>query len=77
LNEDTDADVTPIKPNPETPWAVICPKHGRVFLSEQEYIAQMRRADRLWECLCGREAEWDDANYDEHMSPKLPGDPGV
>ncbi len=72
-----DEEQTRITPNPETPWAVICPKHGQVFLPEAEYIAQMNRPDKLWECLCGRDAEWDDENYDKHMSPKLPGDPGL
>lgn len=52
-----------------TPYAVHCPKHGKVYLTEQEYNYQMRRPDILWMCpICTRRAEWDDDNYDEGYS---------
>lgn len=59
-----------------TPWAVICPHHGRVYLTEEEYRAQLDRPDEEWVCPvmvtdgempgpCGLGAEFDDENYEE------------
>jgi hypothetical protein len=59
-----------------TPWAVICPQHGRVYLTNDEYRVQLDRPNAGWECtqavleeplpvgVCGEEAEWDDENYE-------------
>ena len=33
-----------------TPWAVRCPYHGVVYLTENSYIAQLSRPDSYWEC---------------------------
>jgi hypothetical protein len=52
-----------------TPWQVICPEHGPVSLARDQYDAQMAEADALWFCpRCGRNAIWDDDNYDAHLS---------
>lgn len=49
------------------PNAVICPVHGQVFLTVEEYSIQMGLYDQLWSCpICGNFAEWDDDNYDEY-----------
>ncbi len=47
-----------------TPYAVICPRHGKVFLSHQEYDEQMRHGDSRWACPCGLEASFDDAHWE-------------
>jgi hypothetical protein len=50
-----------------TPWAVICPTHGKVFLDGEEYFAQVEWdavADISWVCpICDSDSEWDDDNY--------------
>ena len=33
-----------------TPWRVICPRHGAVFLTHDEYEAQLEAVDRDWCC---------------------------
>ena len=59
-----------------TPWAVICPNLrallvsavvadrgsvGLVFLTEDQYLKQLRAPGDKWHCPeCGAEAEWDD-----------------
>jgi hypothetical protein len=58
-----------------TPWAVICPKHGRVYLTHDEYVDQLDQADDLWRCTklvdgdppaaCGLASEWDGDEDDE------------
>ena len=56
----------------ETPWAVICPRHGQVFLTEAEYERQMLNPDNLWECAqpdCPARAEFDDDNWEKHLPP--------
>lgn len=57
-------------------WAVICPVHGRCYLTEAQYEFQMDRTGRPWVCVavafdppddigpCGRRAEFDDETYD-------------
>ena len=53
-------------------WAVLCPHHGRVFLTEGEYDWQMNDPDRDWTCpvqlsparTCNAKSEWDDENFE-------------
>lgn len=33
-----------------TQWAVICPTHGRVYLTKRAYDAQMNNAGAVWRC---------------------------
>lgn len=48
-----------------TPWAVICFRHGKVYLTANEYENQMLQADDCWRCpLCGHVSAFDDENYD-------------
>lgn len=62
-----------------TRWAVLCPKHGRVYLSEAEYERQLALVATRWTCpqacspldvipdeagICGEVCEWDDETYD-------------
>jgi hypothetical protein len=58
-----------------TPWAVVCPVHHCVYLTESEYFRQLDRADDAWTCprvetdpqrlgLCRAPALWDDENYE-------------
>lgn len=48
-----------------SPWAVLCPRHGLVHLTREEYDAQMSNPDGAWRCPIGHElASWDDATYD-------------
>jgi hypothetical protein len=57
-----------------TKYAVFCPEHGRVFLSEEEYDFQMDRPDSRWTCprecgppdvgICGADSEFDDETYE-------------
>lgn len=48
-----------------TPWAVLCPMHGKVYLAAREYENQLLACDDLWKCpICGRVSEFDDENYD-------------
>jgi hypothetical protein len=50
----------------KTPWAVLCPTHGQVFLAEDQYFNQLDAMDHLWVCpICGSVAGWDDENYDQ------------
>ena len=52
-----------------TPWAVICHRHGRVYLSSHEYRRQLCHADARW--ICPHDhlvADWDDDNYEEYLS---------
>jgi hypothetical protein len=52
-----------------TPWQVLCPNHGKVALTKEQYIAQMSAPDRLWICPhCGELAPWDDDNYEKHYN---------
>jgi hypothetical protein len=60
----------------ETGWAVLCPIHGRVYLTYEEYGSQVNRPNAGWTCpamdsdperfgLCGSPSEWDDLTYEE------------
>jgi hypothetical protein len=54
-----------------TPFAVRCPYHGLVYLQREEYDRQMDDPDARWVCPrtgCGREASWDDDNYEERIA---------
>ena len=52
---------------PETPWAVICPQHGKQYLTGEQYDDQMMKADSYWLCpVCGGHSEWDDDNFETH-----------
>lgn len=59
----------------ETAYAVHCPKHGKVFLTVDEYGRQLMRPNSKWTCpvmdtdldelgLCGRVSEFDDAHFE-------------
>lgn len=51
----------------ESDNAVICPVHGSVPLTREQYIAQLELADEFWRCpKCG-EAGF----YDEDNDPSL------
>jgi hypothetical protein len=61
--------ILPLPPPPvshrPTPWAVFCPQHGRVYLTNHEYNRQMNHANWRWECpICLRVSEWDDETYE-------------
>jgi hypothetical protein len=50
---------------PDTPYAVLCPKHGKVVLTGEQYDEQMNQPDSLWVCPdCGERAEWDDDHHE-------------
>lgn len=50
-----------------TPYAVICPTHGQVFLTETEYSQQLSRPNSLWKCPCGEIGSWDDDNWEKYL----------
>ncbi len=68
-----------------TAWAVLCPEHGRVFLTEAEYTRQLHRPDASWKCPryvfsaedvrngtigpCGAPSSFDDLTYEEWYEP--------
>lgn len=53
-----------------TPWAVHCPMHGKVYLTNETYMAQLARVNSLWECpICRQPAWWDDENYEDFQEP--------
>jgi hypothetical protein len=44
-----------------TPYAIICSRHGPVCLNREQYMSQLMRSDDVWLCpKCGRPADWDD-----------------
>ena len=48
-----------------TPYMVNCPRHGKIYLTHEEYERQMWQMNSLWKCpICGRTSQWDDDNYD-------------
>jgi len=55
-------------------YAVICPVHGKVELSDEQYEHQMSRPDSLWRCPCGEIALWDDETYEAYLD-SLPDEP--
>jgi hypothetical protein len=57
-----------------SPYAIICPDHGRVYLSSAEYERQMRLPDDRWICpRDGKVSEWDDDNYERAMDARERG----
>lgn len=50
-----------------TQYAVKCPDHGKVYLSEEEYIRQLENPNCTWRCGCGGEAYWDDEHYEKWL----------
>jgi hypothetical protein len=55
---------------PETPWAVYCKFHGKVFYTKEQYHAQMMRPDKTWACPkpgCKGLCLWDDDNHEKYM----------
>lgn len=63
----------------KTAYAVICPHHGRVYLTKANYDWQMSMPGRGWECPrfvtepvdtmgpCGAPSEFDDDTYEAAM----------
>lgn len=52
-----------------SPYAVLCKRHGRVFLTEPEYDWQMGAVDAPWQCpICHEPAAWDDENFERSMN---------
>lgn len=50
-------------------YQVICPKHGAMGLTDEEYSRQLSRPDDFWSCpMCHRTAMWDDDYYEAHLS---------
>ncbi len=66
---DLPEDESPVSEN-KTPYAVTCYyercKNGElIYLTNKEYMRQMRNAHNRWECpLCGGHASWNDDNYE-------------
>jgi hypothetical protein len=57
-----------------TPWAIICScSPGQsVYLDQQEYWDQLGMMDVRWICpRCGKEAWWDDENYEKMVDEML------
>ena len=55
----------------ETPWAIHCPKHGKICLTKEQYDHQMYHPGPIWICpVCGDDAYWDDDHYEKHMCPE-------
>lgn len=49
-----------------TPWRLRCPTHGFVFLTEEQYSAQMLKPNNVWKCPhCFASSSWDDAWYEK------------
>lgn len=44
---------------------VICPIHGYIGLTQQEYNRQMNLPDSLWKCGCGESALFDDEFFED------------
>lgn len=63
-----------------TPYAVRCFSSGcnggnLIYLTPQEYSAQLSKPGARWECpRCGQTASWDDANYDARTDPDAPSE---
>jgi len=60
----------------KTAWRVSCPYHGLVYLTQEEYLAQLEAPNHLWECpafdenelgVCGAKANWDSHWYEAWM----------
>lgn len=51
--------------NEPTPWAVSCPNHGQIFLTQMEYDRQMDDKNIGWICPCGQLADFDRDNWED------------
>lgn len=52
--------------------SIICPIHGHVNLTEDDYNAQIARHDDFWKCpICVNTSGWDDDNYDAWVAQNL------
>jgi hypothetical protein len=65
-----------MSPEPDKYAALICPRHGQVFLTQAEYIRQMKDVNEVWRCpepnlrehapaICGRICDFDDDYWEE------------
>jgi hypothetical protein len=69
FNQDRPAPDVQISSTP-TPFAVICRRHGRVYLTEAEYTRQMMNPDNLWQHPgCDERADFDDETYERSVDP--------
>jgi len=51
------------KPNP---YGIVCPNHGEVELTEEQYIAQLMNPDALWKCpICNYPSDFDQDKYED------------
>ena len=58
--------------NSDSPYAILCFYHGRVYLSDYEYNQQMQFADARWVCpLCGHIADFDDDTFERACSENV------
>lgn len=54
--------VTPMKPYA----GVVCPQHGDVDITEEEYEKQLDRPNQRWRCpLCGEESHFNDERFEQ------------
>lgn len=45
---------------------VICPNHGKVDLTWDNYMYQLRQVDSFWKCpVCNCHSDFDDDRYEE------------
>jgi hypothetical protein len=48
-----------------TPYAVDCPTHGTVYMTEDFYQKQLHLPNNKWICpICKEESWWNDNNYE-------------
>lgn len=55
--------------NPDAPYGVICPVHGKQGLDVSEYELGISLPDMPWICPvenCGRASQWDDVRFEIH-----------
>lgn len=54
-------------------YALACLDHGKIVLSGEEYMRQLKLPDAKWECpYCHQQAEWDDDHYEEIINREVP-----
>lgn len=52
----------------ETPYRLICPEHGGIFLTEAQYYEQLLNADERWKCpTCDSICEFDDDHFEKSL----------
>ena len=52
-----------------TPYLIVCPTHGAVYLTQHEYNRQMSRPGAVWKCPeCNDDCVWDDDNYERRTA---------